>query len=69
MKQQQCIMPRTITVASRVYEHQRYPSYRRERFVPALRLTGDWLERIGFQEGAKVLVSAESGRLVLTLAE
>jgi hypothetical protein len=63
MKQQHWIMPRTITVASRLYEHQTYPTYRRERFVPALRLTGEWLQRMGFKEGA------ERGRLVLTLAE
>lgn len=69
MKQQHWIMPRTITVASRLYEHQTYPTYRKERFVPALRLTGEWLQRIGFKEGAKVNVAAERGRLVLTLAE
>jgi hypothetical protein len=58
-----------VTIASRMYEHQSYPTYRKERVVPALRLAGDWLQQIGFAEGAKVNVTAENGRLVLTVAE
>lgn len=69
MKRQRCTTPRTITIASRQYGHQVYPTYRKERFVPALRIAGDWLQRIGFKEGTKVNVAAERGRLVLTLAE
>jgi hypothetical protein len=69
MKRERCTTPRTVKIAARHYEHQTYPTYRKGRWVPALRLAGDWLEQIGFTEGAKVNVAAENGRLVLTVAE
>jgi hypothetical protein len=69
MKQQRCTTPRTVTIATRLYEQQSYPTYRKARVVPALRLAGDWLQQIGFGEGVKVNVTAENGRLVLTVAE
>ena len=37
--------------------------------VPYLRMSGQWLEQHGFHAGARVVVSAEDGRLVLTLAD
>lgn len=33
--------------------------------VPSLRLSGWWLEEVGFTVGARVTVEAEQGRLVL----
>lgn len=69
MKRERCTTPKTVKIVTRHYEHQTYPTYRKERWVPALRLAGDWLQQIGFTEGAKVNVTAESGRLVLTVAE
>lgn len=69
MKQQQPTRGKTITISSRLYERQTYPTRREERIVPALRLAGAWLERIGFTEGTKVTVTAENGRVVLTVAE
>jgi len=36
--------------------------------VPYLRMSGKWLEQYGFQSGRRVVVAAEAGRLVLTLA-
>lgn len=43
--------------------------WRRNEKVAALRLSGEWLEKLGFKEGAKVLVTAERRRLVLTVEE
>lgn len=36
--------------------------------VPYLRMAGQWLEQYGFRSGSRVVVTGESGRLVLTLA-
>lgn len=62
MKRQRCTTPRTVTIATRMYDES-------QRVVPALRLAGDWLQQIGFTKGAKVNVAAERGRVVLTVAD
>jgi len=36
--------------------------------VPYLRVSGRWLEQLGFGRGSRIIVSGELGRLVLTLA-
>lgn len=36
--------------------------------IPYLRLSGRWLEQHGFTPGSRVTVTAENGKLVLTLA-
>lgn len=36
--------------------------------VPYLRLSGRWLEQLGFARGSRVLVTAEQGKLVVTIA-
>lgn len=36
--------------------------------VPFLRIAGQWLEEIGFTRGARVVATAEAGRIVITLA-
>ena len=36
--------------------------------VPYIRLSGQWLEAFGFMRGERVLIAAEQGRLVVTLA-
>jgi hypothetical protein len=36
--------------------------------VAYLRMSGRWLEQLGFVRGARVLVTAEHGKLVVTLA-
>ena len=35
--------------------------------VPYLRLSGRWLERLGFASGCRVVVAEEQGRLTLTV--
>jgi len=44
-------------------------SYRNEKEIPTLRLTGDWLSRQGFGLGKKVIVREQPGILVIQLAE
>jgi toxic protein SymE len=36
--------------------------------VPYLRLSGRWLEQHGFTPGSRITVTAENGKLVLTIA-
>ena len=36
--------------------------------VPYLRLSGRWLERLGFAAGCRVVVTEECGRLTLEIA-
>jgi len=40
----------------------------RETPVPYLRLSGHWLEQHGFTPGSRITVTAETGKLVLTIA-
>lgn len=35
--------------------------------VPALRLSGDWLTKIGFNHGKKVIVQEKPGQLTIQL--
>lgn len=35
--------------------------------LPMIRMRGEWLERLGFAIGARIVVSEERGRLVLTI--
>jgi len=45
------------------------PAWRRRRspqVLPLIRLSGKWLDRLGFPIGSKLRVEAEPGRLVLT---
>ena len=57
--------PRIFTVTSRRIP-PRFPRYAEIR-VPYLRLSGRWLERCGFATDALVNVTAEQGRLTITL--
>jgi hypothetical protein len=43
--------------------------WRRNEKVAALRLSGEWLEQLGFKAGTTVLVTADRKRLVLTVEE
>jgi hypothetical protein len=61
---------RRLTV-SRLYRPRSglYPSSRvPDDVVPFVRLSGRWLERLGFRPGERLRVEAEPGRLVLTPA-
>ncbi len=42
--------------------------FARSSVVPMIRMAGQWLESYGFTRGARVIVTAEEGKLVLTLA-
>jgi hypothetical protein len=52
--------PREFTVAQRFIESS-------ER-VPLIRMSGRWLQRLGFKRGERIVVAAERNRLVLTVA-
>lgn len=52
---------REFTVVERLIES-------RDR-VPLIRMSGQWLQRFGFEKGERIVVTAERNRLVLTIAE
>ena len=41
----------------------------KEREVPMIRLSGDWLKALGFDSGRKVIVREQPGELVIRLKE
>ena len=40
---------------------------RRQQVVPYIRLSGAWLQHLGFRRGARIEITEERGRLVLTV--
>lgn len=66
MAQPVAMKDKRITVSS---IWRRTFSRRRNEKVAALRLSGEWLEQLGFKEGKTVIVSAERRRLVLTIED
>lgn len=58
---------REISV-SRIYRLSgRY--HRREVVVPYIRMSGHWLQRLGFRFGDRIFIAEEPGRLILTVAK
>jgi Toxin SymE, type I toxin-antitoxin system len=53
----------SVTPLSRVRGAYR----RREQIVPYIRMSGVWLQRLGFRPGARIEITAERERLVLTI--
>jgi toxic protein SymE len=64
------VAERRLTVSTlREPRPSRYAwNHKPDRVVPFLRLRGKWLEELGFEAGAKVAVTTEPGRLVITPA-
>ncbi len=58
---------RSVHVAERRDDSTGYPYYREERRVPAIRISGEWLQQLGFTTGARVTITPEKRRLVLTI--
>ena len=58
--------PRELTF-TRMRRHAN-DAHPRGEVVPYLRMCGQWLQRIGFKHGDRVVVTAERERLVITLA-
>jgi hypothetical protein len=58
--------PRQLTITQLV-ESPRDEWHRGQR-VPMIRMRGEWLEENGFSAGARVVITVERGRIVLTLA-
>jgi len=42
---------------------------RRAQFVPYIRMSGRWLQRLGFSYGDRIEVAEERGRIVLSIAK
>jgi hypothetical protein len=68
-------MRKRLTVSYRRDPGTPYPvpawkerSRRPEQVMPLIRISGKWLDRLGFAIGSKLAVEAEPGRLVLTAA-
>ena len=55
---------RVVSIGS-LYREQ---STRANNRVPYVRLSGHWLEQLGFTCGAQLLIASEQGKLVLTIA-
>lgn len=62
-------MPERRLTVSRLVEPagDRYYPGTPDRVVPYLRMRGRWLERLGFEVGSAVRVTASPGRLVVEL--
>jgi len=58
--------PRELSITTLVRATTRTRSG--ETAVPYLRLSGHWLEQHGFNRGSRVIVTAENGKLILTIA-
>jgi len=58
--------PRELSITALFRASQR--ARNGETPVPYLRISGRWLEQYGLTRGSRVVVSGESGRLVLTVA-
>lgn len=39
----------------------------RYKYVPQIRLQGDWLKELGFDEGSPINVECQAGKLIITL--
>jgi toxic protein SymE len=61
---------RSIHVAERRDDNTGDPYYySSDRRVPAIRISGRWLQQLGFTTGTRVTITPERRRLVLTIAE
>ncbi|SRR6266542_2417898 len=57
---------RELTVTSLFRVHGTYRRY--QQVVPYIRMSGAWLRRLGFRCGARIEITEERDRLVLTVA-
>lgn len=46
-----------------------YRKYRVDRFVPELRLSGDWLSAAGFKMDKRVVIEVSENQLILKIIE
>lgn len=57
---------RRLTIGCQYYEQRRNDEWRPPRTVPALRLSGDWLQRAGFEIGEKVRLRITGRKITIT---
>lgn len=51
----------------KIYSKFRYRRWGNNYTVPEIRLEGQWLEQLGFEEGNEVLIEQENNKLIITI--
>lgn len=51
----------------KIYKKFRYRRWGTNYSVPEIRLEGQWLEQLGFEQGNQVLIQQENNKLVITV--
>lgn len=53
----------------KIYSKFRYRKWGNNYTVPEIRLEGQWLEQLGFEQGNEVLIEQENNKLIITIRE
>lgn len=53
----------------KIYSKFRYRRWGNNYTVPEIRLEGQWLEQLGFEQGNEVLIEQKNNKLIITLKE
>ena len=51
----------------KVYSKFRYRRWSNNYTVPEIRLEGQWLEQLGFEQGNEVLIEQKKNKLIITV--
>lgn len=51
----------------KIYSKFRYRRWGNNYTVPEIRLEGQWLEQLGFEQGNKVLIEQKNNKLIITV--
>lgn len=51
----------------KIYRKFRYRKWGKNYTVPEIRLEGQWLEQLGFEQGNEILIEQENNKLVITV--
>lgn len=50
----------------KIYRKFRYRKWGKNYTVPEIRLEGQWLEQLGFEQGNEILIEQKNNKLVIT---
>jgi toxic protein SymE len=53
----------------KIYSKFRYRRWGNNYTVPEIRLEGQWLEQLGFEQGNEVLIEQKNNKLIITIRE
>ena len=53
----------------KIYSKFRYRRWGNNYTVPEIRLEGQWLEQLGFEQGNEVLIEQKNNKLIITVRE